>query len=140
MVRTFTWIALFTTASVSFAADPPKFVWKAGDILTYKVSQNTTVDELVLDEGAKQPTAVKTVTALTTTKQWAVKAVGKDGSATLEMTVTALRQELTQTVGDRKPVNRGIDSAVAEDAEAMPCLNQPVITVVVDAAGKVVEA
>lgn len=138
MVRSFT-LLLFVTA-VASAADPPKFVWAAGDTLTYKVSQATTVDELTLDEGAKKPTAVKTVTTLTSTKQWAVKAVGKDGSATLEMTVSALRQEVTQTVGDKKPVNRVIDSTDPEDAKGMPFLNKPVLTATVDTTGKVVEA
>jgi hypothetical protein len=136
--RTFT--LLLFVAALAPAADPPKFVWAAGDAFTYKVSQTTTVDELTLDEGAKKPTAVKTVTALTTTKQWAVKAVGKDGSATLEMSISALRQEVTQTVGDKKPVNRVIDSADKEDAAGMPFLNKPVLTVTVDTRGKVTEA
>jgi hypothetical protein len=138
--RTVSLLLVLTAAAVSPAAEPPKFVWTAGDTMTYKVSQNTTVDELVLDEGAKKPTAVKTVTALTSTKQWAVKAVGKDGSATLEMTVAALRQEVTQTVGDKKPVNRVIDSADPEDAKGMPFLNKPVFTLTVDTSGKVLEA
>lgn len=138
MFRTFT--LLLFVAALAPAADPPKFVWAAGDAFTYKVSQTTTVDELTLDEGAKKPTAVKTVTALTTTKQWAVKAVGKDGSATLEMSISALRQEVTQTVGDKKPVNRVIDSADKEDAAGMPFLNKPVLTVTVDTSGKVTEA
>ena len=71
---------------------------------------------------------------------WAVKAVGKDGSATLEMTVTALRQEVTQTVGEKKPVHRVVDSADPEDAKGMPFLNNVVLTATVDATGKVVEA
>lgn len=131
---------LFLAAAAAVAADPPKFVWAAGDTLTYKVSQNTTVDELVLDEGAKKPTAVKTVTALTSAKQWSVKAVGKDGSGTLEMTVTTLRQEVTQTVGDKKPVHRVIDSADPDDAKGMPFLNKPVFTLTVDTTGKVTDA
>jgi hypothetical protein len=140
VVRTVSPLALLLVAGLAPAADPPKFVWAAGDTLTYKISQTTTVDELVLDEGAKKPTAVKTVTALSSTKQWAVKAVGKDGSATLEMTVTALKQEVTQTVGDKKPVNRVIDSADPDDAKDMPFLNKPVFAVTVDAAGRVSDA
>ena len=134
------WFALLLFAAFAPAADPPRFVWTAGDTLVYKVSQTTTVDELTRDEGAKKATAVKTVTALTSTKQWAVKGVGKDGTATLELTVAALRQEVTQTVGDRKPVNRVIDSADPEDAKGMPFLTKPVFTLTVDATGKVLEA
>ena len=140
MPRSFVLLLLALTATSAVAADPPRFVWTTGDTLIYKVSQNTTVDEMVLDEGAKKPTAVKTVTALTSTKQWAVKAVGKDGSATLEMTVAALRQEVTQTVGDKKPVHRVIDSADPDDAKGMPFLNKPVFTLTVDTTGKVLEA
>lgn len=140
MGRTVAVVALLLSAGVAPADDPPKFVWKADDTLTYRVSQTTTVDELILDEGAKKPTAVKTVTALTSTKKWAVKAVHKDGSADLELSVTALKQEVTQTVGDKKPVNRVIDSADPEDAKGMPFLNNAVLTATVDATGKVTGA
>ena len=140
MSRTVSAITVLFVAGFALADDPPKFIWTAGDTLTYKVSQTTTVDELTLDEGAKKPTPVKTVTTLTSTKQWAVKSVGKDGSATLEMSISALRQEVNQTVGDKKPVNRVIDSADPDDAKGMPFLNKPVMTVTVDTAGKVLEA
>lgn len=140
MPRTVSAVTLLFAATFAPADDPPKFVWTAGETLTYKVSQTTTADELTLDEGAKKPTPVKTVTTLTSTKAWAVKSVGKDGSATLEMSITALRQEVNQTVGDRKPVVRVIDSASAEDARDMPFLNKSVLTVTVDTAGRVVEA
>ena len=128
------------SAGLCAADDPPRFAWKAGDVHTYKVTQTTTVDELTVDEGAKKPTAVKTVTTLTTTKAWTVKEVHKDGSATLELTVAALKQEVTQTVGDRKPVRRVIDSADPEDAKGMPFLKGAVLTATVDATGKVVGA
>lgn len=140
MARSLSVLVAALAAGVAAADDPPQFVWKAGDTLTYKVSQTTTVDELTLDEGAKKPTAVKTVTALTSTKTWAVKSVTKDGSATLELTVSALKQEVTQTVGDRKPVNRVIDSADPEDAKGMPFLGKVILTATVDATGKVTAA
>lgn len=140
MSRTISAVTVLFVAGFALAEDPPKFVWTANDTLTYNVSQTTTADELTLDEGAKKPTPVKTVTVLTSTKQWAVKSVGKDGSATLEMSITALRQEVTQTVGDKKPVNRVIDSADPEDAKGMPFLNKPIMTVTVDTAGRVLEA
>lgn len=142
MTRTVVVIALLLPAAALAADDPPAFIWKADDTLTYRVSQTTIVDELTLDEGAKKPTAVKTVTTLTSTKKWTVKGVlTKDGSlATLEMTITALKQEVTQTVGDKKPVSRVIDSADPEDAKGMPFLGKPVLTATVDATGKVTEA
>ena len=49
-MRTVAVIALLMPAS-ALADDPPVFVWKADDALTYRVSQTTTVDELTIDEG-----------------------------------------------------------------------------------------
>lgn len=140
MIRTAALVVAALIPALTVAADPPKFAWKAGDAHTYTVRQTTTVDELTRDEGANTPTAIKTVTTLTSTKRWAVKDVAKDGSANLELTVTALRQEVTQTVGDNKPVHRVIDSADPEDAKGMPFLNTPILTATVDATGRVLDA
>lgn len=134
-------VLLASGTATAVAADAAwRFRWQTGDAHSYKVRQTTTVDELTLDETAKKPTPVKTVTTLTSTKKWAVTAVDAAGVATLEMSVTAMRQEVAQTVGDGKPNARVIDSANPDDAKDMPFLGKPVVTVRVDARGALVEA
>jgi hypothetical protein len=119
---------------------PLRFQWQRGQAMTYQVSQNTTVDELTLDEKAKKPTPVKTITSLTSTKKWEVTEVDSAGVATLQMSVVSLKQDLTQTVGDGKPNSRTIDSANPDDAKAMPFLGKPVLTAKVDSQGRLIEA
>jgi hypothetical protein len=133
---------VLVVSAVGVAADdaPLRFRWKAGDTLTYKVGQTTTVDEVTLDVAGKKPTAVKTLTKLTSAKKWVVKEVDADGVATLEMSVTAMRQEVTQTVGDGKPNARVIDSTTPDDAKDMPFLGKPILTVKVNAYGELSEA
>lgn len=121
-------------------AAPLRFTWKSGQTLSYKVVQTTTVEELTLDEKAKQPTPVKTTTTLTSTKRWAVTDVNSAGVATLEMSVTAMKQEVTQTVGDGQPNTRVIDSANPDDAKVMEFLGKPLLTVKLDPQGQLVEA
>lgn len=142
MIRvSFALLAVFAgVSSVSAQSAPLRFKWQTGQTMAYKVGQTTTVDELTLDEKAKTPTPVKTVTALTSTKRWAVKEVDREGVATLEMSVAAMRQEVTQTIGDGKPNARVIDSANPDDAKDMPFLGKVILTVRVDPQGRLVEA
>ena len=142
MVR-FSFALLVSVAASAVAlaqSGPLRFQWQAGQTLSYKVSQTTTVDELTLDEKAKKPTPVKTVTSLTSTKKWAVTDVDKAGTATLQLSVGAMKQEVTQTVGDAKPNARVIDSAKPDDAKDMPFLNKPILTVKVDTQGRLTDA
>lgn len=142
MVRfSFPLLVSVVASAVAFAQSAPlRFQWQAGQTLSYKVSQTTTVDELTLDEKAKKPTPVKTVTSLTSTKKWVVTDVDKAGTATLQLSVGAMKQEVTQTVGDGKPNARVIDSAKPDDAKDMPFLNKPILTVKVDTQGRLIEA
>lgn len=139
MVRSLFAVMVFV-GSVAADDAPLRFRWKAGDTLTYKVGQTTTVDEVTVDDAGKKPTAVKTITKLTSTKKWVVKDVDAGGVGTLEMSVAAMRQEVTQTVGDGKPNARVIDSAVPDDAKDMPFLGKPILTVKVNAYGELSEA
>jgi hypothetical protein len=117
-----------------------RFKWTADEVRKYKVAQTTTVNETSIDEQTKKPVQIVTTTKIAVTKQWTVKAVDQNGTATLELAITALRQEITQTQGDEKPVNKILDSANAEDAKAMPFLGKPSLTVKMDALGQVIEA
>jgi len=120
--------------------DPLRFAFTAGQTLSYRVLQTTTVTETTLDEQTKKPVLTTTVTKLSSGKSWTVKDAPATGGATLELTITSMKQEVTQTVGDKKPVVQTLDSAVPDDAKAMTYLNKPVATVTLDASGAVTAA
>jgi len=135
---------LALTLALSFAAaasadDAPKlrFVWEKDSVKVYGVVQTTTVHETVLDEQTKKPLDITTVTKLTISKKWLVKAVDPDGTGTLEMSTAAMKQEITQTVGDAKPAVRVLDSANADDLKGMTFLNKPILTLKVDPQGRI---
>ncbi len=130
--------ALIVTG-IAAAEDAPKlrFVWTKDSAKIYGVVQTTTVHETVLDEQSKKPLDISTVTKLTISKKWIVKSVDPDGTGTLEMSTSALKQEITQTVGDAKPVVRILDSANADDLKGMTFLNKPILTLKVDPQGRI---
>ena len=140
MTRAFLAVAT-TLLLVSFASaeEAPKlrFVWAKDASTSYQVLQTTTVQETILDEQTKKPVDIITVTKMTIGKKWHVKSVETEGSAVLEMITTALKQEITQTAGAAKPEFRLLDSANAEDAKAMPFLNKPIFTLMVDPLGRI---
>lgn len=136
-------LALVVTAAATAA--PPsgpvptpatRFRWVSGEVHTYRLSQQTVVKEMIADEATGRPTATETRTALTLTRRWTVTDVDADGTATLEMTITALRQEIRRPDGSRVV----LDSAVPEQAKEMAAyLNVPVLVVRVDPQGRLVE-
>ena len=133
--------AVLVLISIPFAAadEAPKlrFVWQKDAAPTYRVLQTTTVQDTTLDEQTKKPVDTTTITKLTLDKKWIVKAVDTDGGATLELITSAFKQEVSQTVGDAKPVVRVLDSTVAEDAKAMAFLNKPILTLKIDSLGQI---
>jgi hypothetical protein len=70
-----------------------RFRWDKGQVLTYRVEHVSTATEVV---GGKT-TGFSSKLALT--KRWQVKDVEADGVATLEMSMTALRHEITPPDG-----------------------------------------
>jgi hypothetical protein len=111
-----------------------------GDELKYQVKQETTVDETTLDPKTKKPTTLKTVTTLALSKTWKVVAVTADGSATLELVITSIKDDLVQTQDDEKPKTRSMDSSKPDDAKDMPFLNTTSLSVTLDKAGELVGA
>ena len=144
IVAGFLFIAL--THSSAVADDPLRFRFEPGQSVTYNVRQTTTVAETSPDEATGRPTTGTTTTALTLTRKWSVTAVGPDGTATLVMAITAVRQEITRpgpADQDGKPTTDTvvIDSATAEGQEQMAAyLNKLVVTVKLDPQGRLVEA
>ena len=117
-------------------ANPPlRFKWTANQTHTYKVTQHTVVRETTIDPKTEKSVATESRTSLMLVKKWAVKSVDEKGVATLEMSITAMRNEI------RRPDGESVvrDSADPEQAKEMAAyLNVPVVTVLVDGQGRVV--
>jgi hypothetical protein len=135
-------LALLTFALVAPAqppanpAPPVRFKWQANQTLTYKVSQQTVVRETAPGGRPEKLVTTETRTNLALVKKWVVKAVDASGVATLEMTITEMKSEF------RRPDGTSLiqDSANPEHAKEMAgYLNVPVVTVRVDAQGRLVE-
>lgn len=140
MVR-FTLFALAFSVSVSAlaqqpAAPAPQFKWEAGKTHTYRVVQQTVVKETVLEEKTEKPVTTEARTNLGLVRKWTVKDVDPQGVATLEMSITEMKQEFRQPDG----TTGAVDSTRPADAKAMAdYLNKPIVTVRLDAQGKLVE-
>jgi hypothetical protein len=123
-------------ATAPAAAVPARFKWKAGEVLAYKVTQNTAVRETSLDEKTEKPVTTEARTNLALVKKWAVKDVDDKGVATLEMTITSMKTEFLKP--DGTSVVR--DSAVPDQAKDLASfLNTPILTVKVDPQGKLLD-
>jgi len=144
MARTVAVVAALVVAGSSFAQQPVslRLTWKAGQTHTFNVNQTTTVAETVLDDAGK-PIASSTVTKLTLTRAWTVKDVDAAGTATLEMAITAFRQESTRTApgkdGQPAATTDVLDSAAPADRAKLAFLGKPVVTAKVDARGQLGE-
>ena len=129
-------LAGLVVATMASAQTPAwRFRWQTGQVLTYRVEHVTTTVDQAGDAHDE------TKTKLHVTKRWQVLAVDASGTATLQLTVTALRNEITRP-------NKEVllyDSAdprtgTPEMREAMAAFVGPPLAVLrVDAAGRVVE-
>ena len=135
----------FLFPAAACADQPLRFQWKAGERHAYSVTHATTITETapLVQDGKPETTA--RITKLTLAKRWDVKEVDGAGTATMTMTITAMKQEITRPVinKDGKLANESItmDSATPEGAKDMAeFLNKPILTAKIDARGGVVEA
>jgi hypothetical protein len=112
-----------------------RFHWQPGQVLIYRV-EHTTVQTETLSGGK-----VEAKDRLSLTKRWQVLAVDPAGVATLQMSVTAMRHEMTAPSGDVL----FFDSADPDKSDPQlreqmtKFLNQPLAVLRIDARGKVVE-
>ena len=141
MLRRFSLILGFVAVSAAPAQPPAataplRFKWQAGRVQTYKVTQQTVIQETTIDEKTEKPTVAEARTNLTLTRKWTVKEVDAGGTATLEMQITAVRNEFKKPDGTTELR----DSANPEQAKEMAdFLNKPVVVVRVDSQGRLVE-
>jgi hypothetical protein len=134
-------VSLAAAAVLMLAAAAPaqtgawRFHWQAGQVLTYRVEQVTTVAEL-LSSGK-----VECKDRLNLTKRWQVLAVDPTGVATLQLSLTALRKETTTPAGDVQFFDSAnLDKADPQVRQQMQqYLNQPIAVLRVDDRGRVVE-
>jgi hypothetical protein len=132
----------FSLSTAAFAQPPaaapaaPRFKWEPGKVLTYRVIQNTTVTETTLEEKTNKPIVGEARTSMTLVRKWTVKDVDKQGVATLEMSITEMKNEFKQPDGTTVTA----DSSKPEDAKKMEAyLNKPIVTVRLDSQGNLVE-
>lgn len=142
MRRRLTALAIVVIAAGVGKAQPPagtttlRFNWKPGQTLTYKVNQQTVIQETTLDEKTEKPVTAEARTNLTLTKVWTVKEVDPAGTATLEMQITAVRNEFRNPDGTTELRDSANPAQAKEMAEF---LNKPVVVVKVDPRGQLVE-
>lgn len=119
-------------------AQQPKFIFKAGDVLSYRIVQTTAIDEVLIDDQTMKPTTRSINTSLTLIRDWKVTEVDAQGVATLEMQI---RQMLwKQKIGDgeedvfdsQKPDELNKNVMAKNIGKVLAILR-------VDSAGKVVE-
>ncbi|MFO0805147.1 MAG: hypothetical protein U0791_18735 [Gemmataceae bacterium] len=140
MSRLFLVSILALAATGAGIAQPPaadlRFKWQVGQVQTYKVTQSTVIQETTIDEKTEKPVTGEARTNLTLTRKWTVKDVDAKGVATLEMQITAVRNEFKKPDGSTDLR----DSANPEEAKEMAeYLNKPVLVVRVNPLGDLVE-
>ena len=84
---------LAVTATAPAQSTAWRFRWEKGHTLTYRVEHVSSATEVI--DGKTSGFSSK----LTLTKRWHVKDVDADGTATLEMSLTAMRHEMTPPDG-----------------------------------------
>lgn len=139
-------VVAIVSASPLCAQEALRFQWQAGQSLTYSVQQVITVTETTLEEGTNKPVVAATVTKLNLTRRWDVKSVEPSGVAVLEMVILGMKQTINRPGPkdkDGKPTVDSIvmDSTTAEGQQLMAAyLNKPIVTIKIDAQGKLLEA
>ena len=133
-------VAMVLVGAVASAQVTLQHSYTKGEELKYQLKEELNVEETTLDPMTKKPSTVKTVKSLAVSRTWKVVAVEADGSATLELVITALKDELVQTKDDEKPKTRTMDSSKPDDAKDMPFLNTTSLTVTLDSRGEVLSA
>jgi hypothetical protein len=123
------------TAAPAGAQSGWRFRWQPGQVLTYRVTHDTTVAETA-DGGT-----VETVARLALVKRWRVTAVDAAGVATVQFSLAALRNEQKRPDGETLLYDsRDPDKSTPELREQMAKFVGPTLAVLrVDPAGKVIE-
>src|SRR5271155_1924167 len=92
-----TLIGLLGAAAES--AEPARFKFEKGQVLTYNVVQATKVVETIIDEKTTKPVEMQITTKHTAVRRWKVAEIDDKGIATLEMTIASMKWEHTAPDG-----------------------------------------
>jgi hypothetical protein len=135
MVRCVMTLALLAAGQTARAQDGWRFRWQNGQVLTYRVEQETKASEVTKDGKAD------TKTKMTLTKRWQVLSVDATGIATVQHTLLALRMETTTPSGETLVFDSAnLDRSDEKLREQMgKFVGVPLATLRVDARGRVVE-
>lgn len=141
----FSLVLLASLAGAAPAQTALRFKWTAGEQLAFNVSHDTTVAETAPLQKDTKPETLTTTTKLTIAKRWDVKEVDAAGTATMTLTITAMKQEITKPIvgkdGKIAIDTITMDSATPDGTKEMAeYLNKPIVTAKIDARGNVSEA
>lgn len=130
-------LTLHLLADLACAQAPLRFVWKQGDAHIFTVQQTIKVTEHVPTTPGGKPTPQVNLVKMKLTRKWVVTAVDASGTATLEMSILALRQEITPPGPNAETLIK--DSADPKDAAEMAdYLNKPLLKITLDSRGQLV--
>ena len=123
------------TSGASAQGEPWRFHWRTGQTLNYSVEHATAIEEVVESQTTTTRSKVQN------TKHWLVLDVDSQGIASLQLTLKALRMEMTTPSGETMT----FDSASPEQGNAAlrtqmeKYLGQPLAVIRVDPRGQVIE-
>lgn len=114
---------------------PARLRWQAGQVLNYQVNHDTRATQVV--EGR----TFETKSQLQLTKSWRVVAVDKGGVATLQLSLTAMRMEVTGPSGEVMKFDSADPKAGTPEMreQLTKYISSPLAVLRVDGQGKVVE-
>jgi hypothetical protein len=137
MFRGYIWatITCFVLATAAPAQVAGQFRWQRGQILTYQVEHNTSATDTV--GGNKSESKTK----LNLTKRWLVLDVDATGVATLQLSLLALRLEVTTPSGGTLLFDSGAPDKSDEHMreELGKFLGQPLAVLRLDTRGRLIE-
>jgi hypothetical protein len=116
--------------------NPPRFHWQAGQVLDYHITEDTAVFASI------EELKVEKQTRLTLTRRWKVLDVDAGGVATVQMSVTAMAFEMSNSGGE--PLR--FDSAEPDKSnpqlreQMSQYVGKPLAVLRIDSQGRVVEA
>jgi hypothetical protein len=120
------------------SAEPARFKFEKGQVLTYNIVQATKVAEVIIDEKTNKPEEQVHFTKNTVVRRWKIVDVDDKGVATLEMTIVSMRCERKLPDGSEDVFDSAKPDKLNKDEMAK--MVGPVLAIVrVDTQGKLVE-